>query len=304
MSQVKPRVSSAVRFVHLTKKYGNIVGVENLSLNVEKGSIFGFLGPNGAGKTTTINMLVNLTKPTSGSVKIFGKDVTTDGLGTRSRIGYVAGDMALDGALTGGQQLEYFSHLRGISVPDSIQLLATRLQCDLTKKIKTLSRGNRQKVALIGALMHNPDLLILDEPTSGLDPLMQTEFNKLILEHKKNGGTTFISSHVLSEVQELCDRVAFIREGRLIADAPLSRIVKNAPKNVQCTVKVARSLEQLKGLAGMQALVIKNKRAEFTYSGDMTLLLRRLSNLDLEDLTVTDTDLEAIFTQYYEEANV
>lgn len=293
-------MSAILELEKVTKMYGSVRGVERVSLEVEQGSIFGFLGPNGAGKTTTISMLVNLIKPTSGVVRVFGKDAATQGLHIRSRVGFLAGDMSLDRGLTGWQQLEYFGNLRGGFDRKYVRELASRLDCKLGRKFKTLSRGNKQKVGLIAALMHKPELLILDEPTSGLDPLIQAEFNKIILEHKARGGTVFISSHVLSEVQELCDQVAFIREGKLIANKPLSEITKGAPKDVRIVTPEDKLIHILKRLRGVGDLKHLNGVATFSYSDDINRLLNVVSAYELHDMTVSDVELEKIFMKYYE----
>lgn len=289
---------------NLTKSYGKFRGVEDISLSLNKGEILGFLGPNGAGKTTTINMLLNFMKPDSGYIEIFGLSNQDHGLETRARIGYLAGDMSLDGRMTGWQQLEYLGNIRGVFNHEYISGLADRLSCDLTRKIKNLSRGNKQKVGLISALMHQPELLILDEPTSGLDPIVQAEFNKIILEHKSEGGAAFISSHVLSEVQELCDKVAFIREGKLIANKPLKDIIKGAPKNIRLSVENLTAIKQIQDLQ-----IIKNIHTDGTvltgiYDDDINLLLSKLSRFKLDDISILDADLEAIFMQYYEDTDV
>ena len=201
-------MTAVIELKNLTKNYGKNRGVSDVTLVVPEGSVFGFLGPNGAGKTTTISMLVDLIRPTSGTVKIFGQDNREHSVENRQKIGFLAGDMAMDNALTGWQQLEYLANLRGGLNRQHAGELAERLKCDLNRKFKTLSSGNRQKIGLIAALMHDPELLIFDEPTSGLDPITQAEFNKIVLEHKAAGKTAFISSHMLSEVQEICDSVA------------------------------------------------------------------------------------------------
>jgi ABC-2 type transport system ATP-binding protein len=289
----------------LTKRYpgSNVDALHDVSLAVREGQIFGFLGPNGAGKSTTITMLVDLMGPTSGRIKIFGKeDRGLAGLAIRRDVGYLTGDMALDKALTGWQQLEYIGHLRGHFNKTYARELAKRLDCDLAKKIKSLSRGNRQKVGLIAALMHKPKLLILDEPTSSLDPLIQIEFNNILLEHKKAGGTTFISSHVLSEVQELCDQVAIIRKGRLVANKPLIEIVSEAPKQVRFTTNAKNPTQYVKGLKGLSELKT-NGGVSFTYKGNADRLAKALAKTPLTDLTITDTDLEEIFRKYYEGDN-
>jgi ABC-2 type transport system ATP-binding protein len=286
----------------VTKTYGASRGVTDISLQVPEGSIYGFLGPNGAGKTTTISMLVNLTHPSSGSITVFGEDNETSGLQNRKRIGFLAGDMALDKALTGWQQLEYFGHLRGNFDDVYVRELATRLHADLHKKIKSLSRGNRQKIGLIAALMHQPDLLILDEPTSGLDPLVQAEFNKIILEHKEQGKTTFISSHVLSEVQELCDQVAIIREGKIITHKSMQEIIDTAPRVVTISSDHPHDLDDItKGLHGVSNLKHKDRAIIFNFSGDMNELIKRLGKKPISNLTIEDTDLEQIFISYYQD---
>jgi ABC-2 type transport system ATP-binding protein len=288
----------------VTKLYGPVVGAESVTLQVETGSIFGFLGPNGAGKTTTISMMVNLIKPTSGQIKIFGLDNQSEGRAIRARIGYLAGDMAMDRSLTGMQQLEYLGSLRGGFDKSYAVELAKRLNCDLKRKFKTLSRGNKQKVGLIAALMHKPELLILDEPTSGLDPLVQAEFNKIILDHKANGGTTFISSHVLSEVQELCDQVAFIREGKLIANKPLSEITSAAPKEVRVLVSNGDPKDCVKGLKGVSNSRVQDKMISFSYQGNQLVLTTHLAKCPIKDLTIRDAELDEIFMKFYEKQHV
>lgn len=289
----------------LTKRYGQYRGIENVSLRVEQGSVFGFLGPNGAGKTTTISTVIGLLKPTSGEVKLFGKDNVEYATENRSKIGYLAGDMALDGALTGWQELEYFGNLRGQFNKDYVMELSDRLQADLTRKIKTLSRGNRQKIGLISALMHKPNLLILDEPTSGLDPLVQAQFNEIILEHKKAGRSAFVSSHVLSEVQQICDHVGFIKEGKLIAQATLTELFKSAPKQVQVTIK-GKLIVSVDKLPGVMNVSQNGANLDFLFSGNVTQLLKTLSTQPLSDITISDADLEMLFMNYYkaEDQNV
>ncbi len=288
-----------VNLQKLTKQYGQFRGVEDLSIKVEQGSIFGFLGPNGAGKTTTISMMMGLLKPTSGKISLFGRDNQRFDTQNRAMIGYLAGDMALDGSLTGWQELEYFSNLRGAFDKKYIGELSERLKCDLTRKIKTLSRGNQQKIGLISALMNKPDLLILDEPTSGLDPLVQAEFNAIIHEHKRAGRTAFVSSHVLSEIQEICDQVAFIKEGKLIANMPLKDLFKSAPKKIQVTVK-DKILVDFEKLPGLKGFVQNSGIVSFTYSGNIGQLLKFLSGQPMQDLTITEADLEEVFMGYYQ----
>ncbi len=275
-------------------------GVTDISLRVPQGAVFGFLGPNGAGKTTTISMLVNLTHPSRGMIKIFGKDNEQYGLKNRARIGYLAGDMALDKGLSGWQQLEYFGNLRGSFDAAYVRELAARLDCTLHNKIKNLSRGNRQKIGLIAALMHRPELLILDEPTSGLDPLIQAEFNKIILEHQKEGKTTFISSHVLSEVQELCDELAIIREGKIAAHTTLKEIVASAPRIVRLSTDGSYHPAQLvAGLKGVTNLVRHDHSVSFGFTGDVNELLGCLTKRKLRTVVIQNAELEDIFMGFY-----
>lgn len=283
----------------VTKLYGKSVGAKNVSLNVRAGSIFGFLGPNGAGKTTTISMMMNLIRPTSGTIKLFGHDIQSRGLEARSRVGYLAGDMALDRSLNGWQQLEYFGSLRGDFNKKYVHELAERLECKLNKKFKTLSRGNKQKVGLIAALMHKPELLILDEPTSGLDPLIQAEFNKIILEHKARGGTVFISSHILSEVQEICDEVAFIRGGGIVANKSLVELTRNLPRQVRIIGGDKELFKELKILKGTKNLTQATGVISCTFVGPIDLLLKVLVRHEVADVTIQPTDLETVFMGYY-----
>lgn len=296
-------MAAVIELANLTKMYGKSRGVTNINLEVPEGTVFGFLGPNGAGKSTAINMLVNFTHPTSGSIKIFGKDNATHGLEIRKDIGFLASDMALDGNLTGWQQVEYFGNLHGKYNKSYVKELAKRLDCNLGRKIKTLSRGNRQKVALICALMHKPKLLILDEPTSGLDPLIQAEFNKIIIEHKNAGGTTFISSHVLSEIQELCDRVAFIRQGEIVANKTLDELAEGSPKEIRVVCGDRSLADRIKRLNGVKHLKTNGKHSTFSYAGSVNDLTHLFGMYTLEDLTIEEAELESSFMQYYEDDN-
>ena len=293
----------ALTLENITKTYGMARGVEDITLRVPTGTIYGFLGPNGAGKTTTISMLVGLLKPTGGRALLFNEDIASHGVQLRKRIGYLAGDMALDGSLTGKQQLEYFQNIRGINCQQYVTELAEKLDCDLHKKIKQLSRGNKQKIGLISALMHKPDLLILDEPTSGLDPLIQDQFNNILLEHKSQGKTTFISSHILSEVQALCDHVAFIKDGKLIADKPTTEITKDAPYIVKMVVGKTSKLPALKKLAGVKAVLHTDNTLSFLYSGEIATLVATLAPMNITDLTIEHGDLETVFMDYYKDAD-
>ena len=294
--------SPVIELEHLTKRYPGSPAdaLHNVSLKVYPGQIFGFLGPNGAGKTTTISILIGLIHPTSGLVKLFGQDNQQFGLQNRARIGFLAGDMALDKGLTGWQQLEYFGHLRGSFEKTYARELAKRFGAELKKKIKTMSRGNRQKIGLVAALMNRPELLILDEPTSGLDPLIQAEFNQIILERQKEGKTTFMSSHILSEVQELCDQLAIIRQGKVVTHKSLKDIVTSAPRIVRLTSDGSYQPGQLvKGLAGVSNLTRHNHTVSFSFTGDINDLTARLAKHRLKNAVIQNAELEDIFMSYY-----
>jgi ABC-2 type transport system ATP-binding protein len=292
--------SATIKLQGVTKQFGQLKAVNDANLEVMPGEIFGFLGPNGAGKSTTINMLVDLIRPTSGTISIFGLDSQKDSLAIRQRIGFLNADMSLDNGLTGLQQLTYFGHLYGKFNNKLIHELATLLELNLNRKIKTLSRGNRQKVGLISALMNEPDLLIMDEPTTGLDPLIQAKFNKVILDYKKRGKTIFMSSHLLSEVQEICDRVAFVREGKIISVQSLSSITVGAPKSVTVRTDDKKFLDHLKKMNQVKVNHVAAKNISFTYSGDVNLLLNTLAKHEVLDVTIEEITLEDTFMQFYE----
>ncbi len=291
--------SFVLKLDNLTKSYGKSRGIQNVSLDIPKGEVFGFLGPNGAGKSTTINTILDLLRPTSGCVTIFGVDANKHASSVHERIGYLSGDMETDLSLTGKQYLDYASHLRGGVDKKKVNELVKRLRCETTKKIKDLSRGNRQKIGLVAALMHDPDILILDEPTSGLDPLVQSEFNAIIREHKQRGKTTFMSSHVLSEVQEVCDRVGFIRNGELISVSPLKELIAKAPRRVHVTYKGDAPDSRLKTLEGVRDLAKNGHSRDFTYLGDYNKLITAVATKPIVDLQILEPSLDELFMEYY-----
>src|SRR3954449_4786226 len=209
-------MTAVIKTERLTKAYGEHRGITELDLEVAQGEIFGFLGPNGAGKTTTMRVLLDLIRPTSGRAEVFGIETTADPVAIHRRVGYLPGEFDLYDRLTGSQTISYFGNLRGGVDKAYVAKLIEALDLDPSRRFKEYSKGNKQKVGLIVALQHRPDLLILDEPTSGLDPLVQQEVFKLVLEAKAEGRTTFFSSHVISEVERLCDRAAIIRDGRIV----------------------------------------------------------------------------------------
>jgi len=289
----------AIELRNVTKNFGSHLAVHDVSLKVFKGEVFGFLGPNGAGKSTTIRMLLGQLNPHSGRIEIFGRNAVRERLSVHKNIGYLSGDMALDTQLTGMQFLQFIARLHGGVSKTAITSLAHRLDCDLGKKIGKLSRGNRQKVGLVAALMHDPDLLILDEPTSGFDPLIQSEFNKIILDYKKQGRTVFISSHILSEVQHLCDRVAFIREGKIIEVGDMDELAETTLKRVRLIVQSVADVHHVHAIAGVQNVVVDGAHVTFQFSGHVRDLITSLARLSVVDLQIEDVDLEELFMRYY-----
>ncbi|MEP7204575.1 MAG: ABC transporter ATP-binding protein [Candidatus Saccharibacteria bacterium] len=299
MTKEKP----IIQINHLTKLYGSARGIEDVCLTIEKGEVFGFLGPNGAGKSTTINCMLGSLRATSGNIIITGKNVASDRVEIVRSVGYLSGDMETEPSLTGDQYIDYVAHLRGMKDFKRLIELKKLLRTDFNKKIKHMSRGNKQKVGLVVALMHDPDVLILDEPTSGLDPLMQATFNKIIKDHSKRGKTAFISSHILSEVEEICDRVGFIRDGKLVVVDTIENLRRRANKIV--TVRISRTkklqdqLAELKGVTGLQAR--GDNWLEFSFAGDVNELTSILTKHQLDNLTISDADLEKMFIGYYQE---
>lgn len=281
--------------------YGPYFGIEKVSLEVQKGEVFGFLGPNGAGKSTTINTILDLLRPESGQIEILGADHHRYGAMIRHRVGYLSGDMVTDPSLTGAQYLRYAANLRGGVDLKVIDDLAARLECDLTKKIKHLSRGNKQKIGLISALMHDPDLLILDEPTSGLDPLMQAEFNQIIREHSARGKTAFISSHALDEVQAICDRVGFIRDGRLVKVSSLAALIAEATKDVTVVFTDEPPADALQEIPGVTRLEIADHTAVFHFIGEDDALIKLIANYPIQHIQISEPNLSELFMGYYQE---
>jgi ABC-2 type transport system ATP-binding protein len=286
----------------LTKYYGTSRGVVDLDLTVDEGEIFGFLGPNGAGKTTTIRLLMDLIRPTGGHARIFGKDTQADSVAIKQQIGYLPGELALWPNLTGRQTLTYLGNLRGGVDPQRIESLAARLQLDLGKKFREYSKGNKQKVGLVQAIMHQPRLLILDEPTSGLDPLNQQEFFTILSEARKGGATVFLSSHVLSEVEHTCDRVGIIREGLLVRVGAVRDIVteKQYRVELQFGAPVDGTVRQaFSALPGVQNLAAQDGRLQFVVQGALDPVIKLAAQYPVLSLTSHEPTLEEAFLAYY-----
>jgi len=285
----------------LTKSYGRHRGIEDISLEVRAGEVFGFLGPNGAGKTTAIRTLLDFLHPTSGSARIFGVDSRKGGASVRRRIGNLPGDFGFGKEATGHQAVTLLARLRGVSELGRAEELARRFRADLDRPLGQLSRGNRQKVGLILAFFHQPDLLILDEPTGGLDPLMQEEFLSLVAEERERGRAVFISSHELDEVERVCDRVGIIREGKLIAVERVSDLIGKPQRRVSVEFAAPVNREELKRLPGVDGVEGNGSRVTFLVTGDLNPILKVLAGHSVADLEIVHPSLEEVFLTYYRE---
>ena len=294
-----PAAGAVIRLDGVTKQYRGGGGVVDLSLEVRAGEVFGFLGPNGAGKTTTIRLLLDLIRPDRGSISVLGTDTRSPDPSWRRRVGYLPGDLRLWERLTGAQILAHLAFLRGGIDPGRILLLAERFELDLTRPVKTLSRGNRQKVGIVQALMGDPELLVLDEPTSGLDPLMQSEFHRAVTEMNALGATVLLSSHSLAEVDRLADRVGMIREGRLAAIDEVGSLRSRAVHRIEIRTRGPFPSDALESLAGVRAVELEGDTARLQLSGEIAPLLRAVAPLDVVDMVVREPDLEDIFMNLY-----
>lgn len=286
----------------LTKYYGKSLGIADVDLTVEEGEIFGFIGPNGAGKSTTIRTLLGLIHPTSGSATIFGKDITKYGPEIKEDIGYLPSEVFYYDDMTAIDLLRYsgsFYKKDSKAIEARIKGLANLLDLDLKKKIDDLSYGNKKKVGIIQGLLHEPKLIILDEPTGGLDPLMQQRFFDLLRAENKKGATILFSSHILSEVQRLCDRVAIIKEGKIIKIEKMSSLVENTHKRFKLETAVKVDKSRFVGLKGISDLVINNNSVSFLYRGRVNDVTKIIASLNLTNMLVEEPDLEEIFLHYY-----
>jgi ABC-2 type transport system ATP-binding protein len=285
---------------HLSKYYHRSKGIEDISLEVKEGDIFGFIGPNGAGKSTTIRILLNLIFPTSGNASILGLDVIRDSRKIRRRIGYVPSDANLYDSMNVYEFLKYCADFHGVSSSrDRIRELTEFFDLDMKRSIQDLSLGNKKKVTLIQSLVHKPELLIMDEPTTGLDPLMQSRVFDLLRIEQKRGMTIFFSSHVLSEVQAFCKTVAIVRDGKIVNVEDIESLRKKQLKKIRVEFDTVASVEGL-GLDGIQSVDMDNSRELiFMYSGEPGSLIRNLSGRNILNLTVEEPPLEEIFLHYY-----
>jgi len=291
---------SAIRAVGLTKRYGDTVALDRLDLVVAPGEVYGYLGPNGAGKTTTIRLLLGFHRPSSGSAELFGIDAWRNPAAAHRAVAYVPGEPFLWPALTSEETFEFLARLHGGTDVAYRAELIRRFQLDTSKKVRALSKGNRQKVQLIAALATRAELLLLDEPTSGLDPLMEAEFRAAIEEAKARGQTVFLSSHILSEVEALCDRVGILREGRLVDEGTLAQLRHLGAQTVEVTFAGrAPSLAPLPGVAAQSA---GRNATRFEVTGEIGPLIAALAGHPVAGLTSREPSLEEIFLHHYDGA--
>ena len=283
----------------LTKAYGAHRGVIDLDLEVGQGEVFGFLGPNGAGKTTTMRVLLDLIRPTSGVARVFGIETTADPVAIHRRVGYLPGEFDLYDRLTGAQTITYFGNLRGGVDRAYVAELIERLDLDPSRRFKEYSKGNKQKVGLVVALQHRPDLLILDEPTSGLDPLIQQTFFALVEEARRDGRTIFLSSHIIDEVDRTCDRVAIIREGRLVQVDRIEAIRELAFHHVELTFHAPVAPALFHGLPGVSDVATRDTVITMRVSGPIGAVVTIAAQHGIVDVVSREPNLEDVFLAQY-----
>ena len=288
--------------VNLSKKFGKLTALDGINLKVNEGEVFGYIGPNGAGKTTTIRILLGILQATEGSAKVFGLDAWKDAVEIHKRIAYVPGDVNLWPNLTGGEVIDLFVSLRGKHDKERREQLLKMFDLDPSKKCRTYSKGNRQKVALVAALASDVDLFILDEPTSGLDPLMEQVFQECVMDLKNKGKGIFLSSHILSEVERLCDRVGIIREGKLVETGTLSEL--RHLTRVTMTVETQNPIDGLEGMAGVHGVRKQQNGVSFQVdSQEIGSVVSNISKFGVTKIESTPPTLEDLFMRHYNTEN-
>jgi ABC-2 type transport system ATP-binding protein len=290
---------NVIEIKNLTKTYGKSRGITDINFNVEEGEIFGFIGPNGAGKSTTIRTLLSLIYPTSGSATIFGKDCIQFAPEIKKEIGYLPSEVFYYDNMKVKDLLKYSASFYKKDCSKRITDLAAIMDLDLNKKIDDLSLGNKKKVGIVQGLLHEPKLIILDEPTSGLDPLMQQKFFELLEAENKKGATILFSSHILSEVQRLCNRVAIIKEGKIVTVEKISTLKENTYKKFKLETKFALDKNYF-NIKGVNNLEVKNNVTSFLFKGNINLIMKKIADIEIINLWVEEPDLEEIFMHYYE----
>ncbi|WP_062466112.1 ABC transporter ATP-binding protein [Demequina maris] len=289
----------AIETIGLTKHFGDVAAVQDVSLQIGPGEIFGFLGPNGAGKSTTIRCLLDLIRPTAGECRIAGLDARKDAVEIRRHLGFLPSDLALYPNLTGRETLQFLANLRGGVDWTWVDALSERFDADLGKKVGELSSGNRQKVGLIQAFMNRPEVVILDEPITGLDPLVQLEFHTLMREHVDEGNTVFLSSHTLSEVERVADRVGFIRRGHLIAVERMDELKDKALRRVTLEFGHPVPAAAFEGVEGVHTVLAEGDTVTAQYEGSMAPLLKVATAHEVVSLSSATVDLDEIFLEFY-----
>src|SRR5712691_7160616 len=290
----------AIVIDNLQKSYGSVQAVKGISMSVEHGEIFGFLGPNGAGKTTTIRCMLDVIRPTGGTIQVLGFDAQRDTRALHQRVGYLPGDVRLPGQMTGRQVINYFSRLQGRE-PVLLKDLVARFDVEMKRPLKGYSKGMRQKIGIVLAFMCDPDVLILDEPTSGLDPLLQRAFNEFLLEEQARGKTIFMSSHIMSDVEKVCQRVAVIRKGELVTVEEVETLREKAGQRVTVEFGDPVTEEELSRIPGVTMERRSNGHYQFNVSGSMDTLIKALSRHEVIRLQVEEAPLEEVFLKFYEE---
>lgn len=294
--------AAAISTRKLTKHYGSFPALVDLDLEVQPGEVFGFLGPNGAGKSTAIRTLMDEIRATSGSATMLGRDVHADAVALRRDIGYLPSDLSLYPKLTGRETIAFFAGMRGLRDLSFADQLASRLDADLGKRVGELSTGNRQKVGLIITFMHRPQLVIMDEPNAGLDPLVQHEFQQMMREVADDGRTVFLSSHTLSEVERVADRVGIIRGGQLVAVEDIETLRSRVIRDIELVLAAPARVQDFAALDGVRDVTVHDTRVRFAFDGDMGALLAGvLERHELRDISTHEADLESIFLAYYRE---
>lgn len=296
-----PQPEPAIQTIGLSKRYSSSgsFALKDLNISIMPGEVYGFLGPNGAGKSTTIRLLMNFIQPTEGTATIFGKDIVSDSVAIKQSVGYLAGEVALYPKMTGRELLDYMAALQPPRTKGYIKELAGRFQANLDVKIRDLSKGNRQKIGLLQAFMSRPKALILDEPTSGLDPLMQEEFFILLKEVTKDGGSVFFSSHNLAEVQRVCDRIGFIREGELISEQNIAEVAEAAARTFNITFIDKVPKAELSAVKGAKVAASGHQQLTVSLRGDLSPMFKVLARHKVASINQQEINLEEEFLRFY-----
>jgi ABC-2 type transport system ATP-binding protein len=301
-------MTPAIELTRLRKQYGRRTAVDSLDLRIEPGTVFGLIGPNGAGKTTTLRMILDIIRPTAGAIRVLGEDPRRGGPELRRRIGFIPGELRLDGRVTGRRMLDFYATVSGPVAAGAIDRLAERLDLDLGRPVHALSKGNKQKLGIVQAFMHEPPLLVLDEPTSGLDPLVQREFLRLVTEARDRGQTVLLSSHVLSEIQQTADTVAVLSQGKVVAEGDVASLRLGAIRRVRVGIAASSAEEigaQLGALPHVSELDVRGAadvvRVSATVEGDIDPLVKVLARHRVIDLAIEEPDLEESVLKLYGE---